>query len=72
MVWVYWPLSDFVGSTHVLHTGDKVLKATGVASDGEPWVSKVLTSISQLEADEKHVSLLVEHDEELLPEQHAC
>ncbi|KAF8652685.1 hypothetical protein AX16_004190 [Volvariella volvacea WC 439] len=57
-------IGDLTTQTTTVKNGDKVLKATGVASDGEPWVSKVLTSISQLEADEKHVSLLVEHDEE--------
>jgi DNA polymerase phi len=35
-----------------------------VASDGEFWISKVLSTIEQLEKDSKHVSLLAEFDED--------
>lgn len=37
-----------------------------MASDGEFWVSRVLATIEMLEEDTKHVSLLVEADEDEL------
>lgn len=43
---------------------DKSAKVAAVASDGEFWISKVLSTIEQLENDSKHVSLLTELDEE--------
>jgi len=45
-------------------TGDKTARTCAVASDGEFWVSKVLQAITALEADPKHVSILVEVDKE--------
>ncbi|KAF5358052.1 hypothetical protein D9756_001914 [Leucocoprinus leucothites] len=57
-------LSELNTSTTVLKTGEKATKVSAVASDGEFWVSKVLKTITALEADIKHVSALVEVDEE--------
>ena len=47
-----------------LCTGDKASKVAAVASDGRFWVSKVLSTIDQLNQDAKHVSPLSEVDEE--------
>jgi hypothetical protein len=46
------------------HKEDKTVKASAVASDGEFWVAKVLKTIKTLEADTKHISILIEVDEE--------
>jgi len=43
---------------------DKAAKLTAVASDGDFWISKVLTTIEELEGDKKHVSLAVDIDED--------
>ena len=43
---------------------DKSTKVTGVASDGEFWIAKVLSAVETLEADKKHVKLLAEEDED--------
>lgn len=48
--------------------GDKTVRATGVASDGELWVSKVLHGIVALEKDTKHVVRLGLGDEEVQEE----
>lgn len=37
---------------------------TAVASDGDFWISKVLSRIEELEGDKKHVSLAVDIDED--------
>ena len=37
---------------------------TAVASDGDFWISKVLSTIEELEGDKKHVSLAVDIDED--------
>ena len=39
-------------------------KITGVTSDGELWISRVLQTIWKLEQDSKHVALLTELDQE--------
>ncbi|KAF9533445.1 DNA polymerase phi-domain-containing protein [Crepidotus variabilis] len=44
--------------------GDSAQKIPAVASDGEFWISKVLSVIQQLEADDKHVALLADAGEE--------
>lgn len=36
---------------------EKSTRATGVATDGESWISKILKTIDQLEGDTKHVAL---------------
>lgn len=48
--------------------GDKMVKASGVASDGKFWVAKVLETIEDLEKDSKHVSLLsdIDSDDQML------
>jgi len=44
--------------------GDKTARTCAVASDGEFWVSKVLKTITALETDSKHASILVEVDQD--------
>lgn len=43
---------------------DKTQKVSGVASNGDFWVSRALRTIEILEKDTKHVSLLEEADED--------
>lgn len=43
---------------------DKTAKLTAVASDGQFWVARVLSSIEQLDKDTKHVTRLSEVDED--------
>ncbi|KAF8626266.1 hypothetical protein AX15_004941 [Amanita polypyramis BW_CC] len=50
-------LGDLSSQTVVIKTGERSARATGVASDGQFWISKVLKTIGQLEADAKHVTL---------------
>lgn len=45
-------------------SGDKTVKVTGVASDGQLWISKCLSTIEQLLNDTKHLKWLAEIDEE--------
>ncbi|PSS32180.1 hypothetical protein PHLCEN_2v2053 [Hermanssonia centrifuga] len=56
-------LAELTGQTTVITTGDKTVKVAAVASDGQFWVSKVLSSIGRLEKDGKHVSPLSEVEE---------
>ncbi|KAJ7083833.1 DNA polymerase phi-domain-containing protein [Mycena crocata] len=42
---------------------DQTIKCPAIASDGEFWVSKVITTVEQLNADTKRVALLVDSDE---------
>lgn len=44
--------------------GDKSVKTHAVASDGDFWIAKVISTISQLEEDKKHVALLEDVEEE--------
>lgn len=48
----------------LLWTGDKLTKVAAVASDGEFWISKVLSTIEELENDKKHAAILTKVDEE--------
>lgn len=57
-------LGDLNGQTTVVKSGDKSSKVSAVASDGEFWVSKVLSTIRNLEKDSKHLSLLSDADED--------
>ncbi|KAF7363316.1 hypothetical protein MSAN_00987000 [Mycena sanguinolenta] len=41
---------------------DRTIKCPGIASDGEFWISKVISSIKQLKEDTKRVALLAETD----------
>lgn len=43
----------------------KTLKVSGVASDGEFWISKALTTVEMLKNDTKHVALLEDVDEDV-------
>ena len=43
----------------------KGTKATGVSADGEPWLSKVLKTLTDLENDSKHVKSVYDLDEEV-------
>lgn len=43
---------------------DKSTKIPAVGSDGEFWISKVLSTVEQLEAEKKSFTLLTEVDEE--------
>lgn len=49
-----------------VHTDDKTAKIAASASDGQFWISRVLTTIEELEKDTKHVTALSEIDEEEL------
>lgn len=40
------------------------MKTHAVASDGDFWIAKVISTISQLEEDKKHVALLENVGEE--------
>lgn len=44
------------------------MKTHAVASDGDFWIAKVISTISELEEDKKHVALLenVEEEEQAL------
>ncbi|KAF9466352.1 DNA polymerase phi-domain-containing protein [Collybia nuda] len=57
-------LSDLNGQMVVMKSGNKASKVSAVASDGEFWVSKVLSTIQALEKDSKHLSLLNNPDED--------
>jgi DNA polymerase phi len=43
----------------------RTLKVSGVASDGEFWISKALTIVEMLKNDTKYVTLLEDVDEEV-------
>lgn len=47
--------------THV--TGEHTHKETGVASDGEFWISKTLATIASLDSEDKHVKPLIDIDD---------
>ncbi|KDR81783.1 hypothetical protein GALMADRAFT_221648 [Galerina marginata CBS 339.88] len=57
-------LSDLGNQTTVIKQDDKLTKVPAVASDGEFWIAKVLSTIELLEEDKKHVKSLAEIDEE--------
>ncbi|KAJ7694223.1 DNA polymerase phi-domain-containing protein [Mycena rosella] len=57
-------LADLNGQTRTLKLAeDRTIKCPGIASDGEFWVSKVVTSVERLQEDSKRVALLAESDE---------
>ncbi|KAF9009405.1 DNA polymerase phi-domain-containing protein [Cyathus striatus] len=61
-------LADLTSQTTSLVAGDKTTKIAAVASDGEFWISKVLSTVEQLESDTKHLALIIEVDEgDLVP-----
>ena len=47
-----------------MYVDDKTAKVAAVAPDGQFWISKVLSTIEELEKDTKHVTLLSEVDED--------
>lgn len=57
-------LSDLNNQINIVKSGDKSVKTHAVASDGEFWIAKVISTISQLEEDKKHVALLENAEEE--------
>ncbi|KAF9815443.1 hypothetical protein IEO21_04614 [Rhodonia placenta] len=60
-------LAELTGQLTVVKEDDnKTLKMPAVASDGEFWIERVLSTIDQLEKDTKHVSPLDDVDEEEL------
>ncbi|KAK2460593.1 hypothetical protein APHAL10511_007063 [Amanita phalloides] len=50
-------LGDLGSQTVVVKMDDKSARATGVTTDGEFWISKVLKTIDLLQADTKHATL---------------
>ncbi|KAF8274212.1 DNA polymerase phi-domain-containing protein [Lactarius quietus] len=57
-------LADLTRLLNFAQTVDRAQRMLGVASDGEPWVSRVLQTIRRLEQDSKHVELLSAFDSE--------
>ncbi|KAH7910650.1 DNA polymerase phi-domain-containing protein [Hygrophoropsis aurantiaca] len=57
-------LADLTGQISLVKADDKSHKAAGVASDGKFWVSRALATVEQLETDVKHVTTVVEFDED--------
>ncbi|KAI6103557.1 DNA polymerase phi-domain-containing protein [Pisolithus sp. B1] len=57
-------LADLTSQTTVMKKGDITHKETAVASDGEFWISKVLSTLARLDKDTKHVDPLAPVDEE--------
>ncbi|KJA27489.1 hypothetical protein HYPSUDRAFT_35394 [Hypholoma sublateritium FD-334 SS-4] len=57
-------LSDLGSQTTTVKQNDKSTKIPAVGSDGEFWISKVLLTIEQLEAEKKSFTLFTEVDEE--------
>ncbi|KAI1788483.1 DNA polymerase phi-domain-containing protein [Ganoderma leucocontextum] len=57
-------LADLTVQTTLIKEDTKSSKVAAVASDGRFWVSRVLSTIEQLEKDTKHVKPLSEPDEE--------
>lgn len=47
-----------------LSEDDKTIRSTGCASDGQLWVSKVLSQVLEFEKDSNHVVRLEMDDEE--------
>ncbi|KAJ6496539.1 DNA polymerase phi-domain-containing protein [Mycena vitilis] len=57
-------LADLSNQTRPSKTAeDRAVKCPGTASDGEFWISKVVSSIERLKADPKRVTLLADDDE---------
>ncbi|CAL1703687.1 unnamed protein product [Somion occarium] len=57
-------LAELTTHASVVQTDDKNIKVSAVASDGQFWVSKVLSTIERLDKDTKHVRRIVEAEEE--------
>ena len=66
-------LADLTQLSIVTKTTEKVQRITGIASDGQFWLSRVVEIIRKLEKDSKHVALLSEFDEDDRGRlEHAC
>ncbi|KAJ3512520.1 hypothetical protein NLJ89_g3472 [Agrocybe chaxingu] len=63
--WLLLCLGELSAQTTVLKQDDKTARARAVATDGEFWIAKVVSTIQQLEGDQKHVSILFEVDQEI-------
>ena len=57
-------LADLARLSIVTKTAEKVQKFTGIALDGQLWLSRVVDIIWKLEQDSKHIALLSELDED--------
>jgi DNA polymerase phi len=57
-------LADLTQLSIVTKTTEKVQRITGIALDGQLWLSRVVEIIRKLEQDSKHVALLSELDED--------
>jgi DNA polymerase phi len=57
-------LADLTQSSIVTKTAEKVQRFTGITSDGQLWLSRVVQIIRKLEQDSKHVTLLSELDQD--------
>ncbi len=57
-------LADLTQLSIVTKTAEKVRRFTGITSDGQLWLSRVVEIIRKLEQDSKHVALLLELDED--------
>jgi DNA polymerase phi len=57
-------LADLTQLSIVTKTAEKVQRFTGIASDGQLWLSRVVQIIRQLEQDSKHVAVLSELDQD--------
>jgi hypothetical protein len=66
-------LADLTQLSIVTKTAEKVQRFTGITSDGQLWLSRVVQIIRKLEQDSKHIALLSEldHDDRGKLE-HAC
>jgi hypothetical protein len=57
-------LADLTQLSIVTKTAEKVQRLTGITSDGQLWLSRVVQIIRKLEQDSKHVALLSELDQD--------
>jgi hypothetical protein len=57
-------LADLTQLSIVTKTAEKVQRFTGITSDGQLWLSRVVQIIRKLEQDSKHVVLLSEFDQD--------
>ncbi|KAF6764792.1 DNA-directed DNA polymerase [Ephemerocybe angulata] len=57
-------LGELSGLSAVIKSDEKTTKASAIASDGELWVAKVVSTIRTLEEDSKHVTLAAELEDE--------
>ncbi|KAF8831365.1 hypothetical protein HHX47_DHR1000710 [Lentinula edodes] len=57
-------LADLTNHIASIESDNAKVKIAGVATDGELWVTKVLSTIEELKQDTKHVSSIAQIDEE--------